>query len=631
MIDTFSLASETKETITTPRTNICIFLITTPDYDQHDKLQRPPAPHVVTASPVNVPVLVPSVASTVTDITLFPTVDTNQPTVVIGGSPFITLEPTPAFASSPRASILQASTTKIALRSSGFQISDAPSDVPSESPSFVPSDAPSSVPSTVPTIDLTASEAMPIIPRVSGSATEQGSDDTVDTASVPSPSPVEFDRVPRIPYPTSGPSPSPTEQDIVIAKSVPQGSTLWLTADPVNLQAVGSVDVNSVRQPFFQRVETLMKPYMMKHVGEILKNFQLNIEFLPTKTRSIPIGITGSQFRTVSYFDVLVRVEISSENVDDLALFQDEKATAAVAAFFRGMSLSALITSLKQASIPIDTILHAELSMEEHLASLHPVDEVTQVSDPFEKNQGTDPLESVINPETNTDDKSKKAAALYASLVSGGAVLVAVMLAILYNRRRKRRFKIHYPGDSEEGSLFTDSDVSTIKPAAITLRDKSGDDNSVLSNMSSLYRHSASRKPGFPIVPPRMPFDPDLVGEEKEELEHASEFVNTGSSALTCLDGAQPVDHLSMNYPEFDMYSSMPASPSPSPAWPADGITIPFSYSVDDEEYQKERRRWHNEADDLALIVIPDQRSVVSNFSMDDANDDEESCQENEI
>jgi hypothetical protein len=214
-------------------------------------------------------------------------------------------------------------------------------------------------------------------------------------------------------------------------------------------------------------------------------------------------------------------MEISSENVDDLTLFQDEQATAAVASFFKGMSLSALITSLNQASIRIDAILHAELSMEEHLANLHSVDEGQQVSDPFEKVQGNDPVESVIKPETNKDDKKDKAAALYAALVSGGAVLVAFMLAILYNRRRQRRFKIHYPGDSEEGSLFTDSDVSTIKPAAITMRNKSGDDNSVLSNMSPLYHQSVARKPGFPTVPPRMPFDPDR-SEEKEDLEQRS-------------------------------------------------------------------------------------------------------------
>ncbi len=217
--------------------------------------------------------------------------------------------------------------------------------------------------------------------------------------------------------------------------------------------------------------------------------------------------------------------------------------------------MSAIITSLDQASIRIGTILPAEFSMEEHLANLNPVDESPQVSDPYEKVQGSD---SVIKPESNKEDKKEKAAGLYAALVSGGAVLVAVMLAILYNRRRQRRFQIHYPGDSEEGSLFTDSDVSTIKPAAITLRNKSGDDTSILSNMSPLFPKSVSGKPGFPIVPPRMPSDPDLVGEEKEELEYASEFVNTGTSALTCLDGAQPVDHLSMKYPEFDMYSSMP-------------------------------------------------------------------------
>jgi hypothetical protein len=615
-----------------------MFLITPTDHDPHDKLQRPTASPVMTttSAPIQVPVPAPTPTAAPNDITLFPTVDTNQPTLIIDESPLDTLEASTIFAATPRANIVQASSSE-ALRSSGILTSDAPSatpsatpsDVPSFVPSDVPSDVPSSVPSTGPSIDMTVFETVPIIPRVSGSATEQGSVDTVGATSGPSPSPVEFQRVPRIPYPTSGPSPSPTEQEVAIAKSVPQGSTLWLTADPVNLQAVGSVDVNLVRQPFFQHVETLMKPYMMKHVGEILRNFELNIEFLPPKTRSIPVGVTGSQFRTVSFFDVLVKMEISSENVDDLTLFRDEQATAAVTSFFKGMSLGALITSLNQASIRIDTILHAELSMEEHLANLYPVDEGLQVSDPFEKVQGNDPVESAIKPETSKDDKKDKAAALYAALVSGGAVLVAVMLAILYNRRRQRRFKIHYPGDSEEGSLFTDSDVSTIKPAAITLRDKSGDDNSVLSNMSPLYHQSVTRKPGFPIIPPRMSFDPDLGGEEKEELEHASEFVNTGSSALTCLDGAQQVDNLSKNYPEFDMYSSMP--PSPSPAWSADGVTIPYSYSVDDEEYQKERKRWHDEADDLALIHIPDQRSVVSNFTMDDANDDEESYQENEI
>jgi hypothetical protein len=581
-----------------------------------------------TASPVMptpVPVTGPTAAPSEDAMTLFPTVDTNQPTLAIGGSPFLTLEPTPPFATLAD-SVVEASTLTV-LRSKEFQASGTPSDAPS----FIPSDVPSSVPSTVPTIA-----------RISSPTTVEDSVDSFGRSvftSVPSPSSTEEDstggfvRVPRIPptwdpspspssgpslSPTSGPSHSPMEQDPVIAKNVPEDSTVWLTGDPVNLQAVGSVDVNSVREPFFQHVESLMKPYMMTHVGEILKKLQLNIEFLPTKTRSISIGVTGSQSMTVSYFDVFVELEISSQGIDDVNSFQDEQATAAVAAFFRGMSLNALISALKQAGIPIDTILHAEKSMEDHIANLPSVGDEGQqivISDPFENVQENDPLESV-KPETNNDDESDKSTGLYAALVSGGVVLVVVMMAILYNRRRKRRFMIHYPGDSAEGSMFTDSNASTIKPAAITLRHKSRDDNSVQSDMSSLYHKSESRKLGIPLVPPRMP------------QEHESEFVNRGAnvtapSALTCLDGAQPIDRLSNQYPEFDLYSSMPASP----AWPVDGITIPFSYSVDDEDYQKERRRWHDEADDLALIVIPDRpASVAASEESDDVYryDDEE-------
>jgi hypothetical protein len=391
---------------------------------------------------------------------------------------------------------------------------------------------------------------------------------------------------------------------------------LWLTADPVNLQAVGAVDVNIIREPFFQHIEKLLKPYLMKHVGEILKEFKLNIEFLPAKTELISLGVTGSQFMTLSYFDVIVDMEISSQ--DGLSLFQGEQATAAVAAFFRGMSVDALISSLNQASIRIDTILHADLSMEAHLANSR-----QEVSDPFENVRVNDPPEN-IEVGTNNDDESDKSAALYAALVSGGGVLAAVMLAILYNRRRKRRFRIHYPGDSAEGSLFTDSDASTIKPAAITLRNKVRDDHSVLSgmsNMSALYHQSASKKPGILL-------DPERAGEEKEELEHINSgemvAVNgnqnyTATSALTCLDGAQTIDRLSFQYPEFDLYSSMPASPTWS------GISIPMSYCVDDEDYQMERRRWHDEADDLALIVLPDRpASVVANATTDDVNDDDE-------
>jgi hypothetical protein len=607
MFDTFSLVSETTERFSTPRTNICMFLITTTDNDQHDKLQRPAAPPVdngdATTPPFSapsrtpVPVAAPTAAPRGIQ-TLFPTVDTNQPTFETARA-FITVAT--SFPSSTAAVTVRASIVD-ALKSEEIQTRDGST---SDAPSFVPSDVPSWVPSTVPTIP-----SIPVTPKASFSG--------------PSPAPTEFERVPRVPFVISTPSPSPTEQ----AQLVPQESTLWLTADPVNLQAVGAVDVSSIREPFFQHVETLMKPYMMKHVGEILKNFKLNIAFLPAKSRSVSVGVTGSQAMKLSYFDVLVDMEISSESANDLNLFQDEQATAAVASFFRGMSVNALITSLNQGGIPIDAILHAELSMEAHLANMYS----SELSDPFENIRVNDPPDT-LKSETNNDDESDKSAALYVALVSGGCVLAAVMLAILYNRRRNRRFQIHYPGDSEEGSLFTNSDASTIKPAAITLRNKSVDDNSVISGMSAMYPQSASKTPGFPLIPARMQFGPDLAGEEKEDLEHAMVPVNgnqnyTATSALTCLDGAQTIDGLSNQYPEFDLYSSMPARP----AFSIDGITIPFSYSVDDEDYQKERKRWHDEADDLALIVIPDgPASVEGNERMDYFNDDEESNLENEI
>jgi hypothetical protein len=69
-------------------------------------------------------------------------------------------------------------------------------------------------------------------------------------------------------------------------------------------------------------------------------------------------------------------------------------------------------------------------------------------------------------------------------------------------------------------------------------------------------------------------------------------------------------------YPEFDLYSNMP----PSSPWSADGISIPYSYKVDDEEYQNERRRWRDEADDLALIAIPDP-SVAGSETKSDSSD----------
>lgn len=580
-----------------------------------------------TASPIMV-VVAPPTEPPIMDTTLFPTMETLQPTLDIVDVTGSTLEPT-TFGSSlgtfvettPGSSfetfvsqvlvqgsqvLVQGSSTRES-RNSG-NMSAAPSSVPSlveglratgggplsDPPSWVPSDAPSSIPSTSP--------GPSSVPTITQSAVGL----------------------------TSLPTQQDSEQIAVIdnedlERETP-GYTLWLEPDAVNLQAVGSVDVNSVREVFFGHVERLIKPYMADHVGDILQKFQLNIEFLPTKTRSVSVGITGQRSMTLSYFDVLVKMQISSQSIEDLNLFQDKQATAAVASFFEGHSLGALISSLNQAKIPINTILHAELSMEDYLENLHTIGEGQQVG-------GSNQSAKATNDEDEDEDKT---AALYAALVSGGAVLVAIVLAILYNRRRKRRFEVHYPGESSKGSLYTDSNASTastIKPAAITLRNKSTDEASVQSAMSSLYHNSAFKKRGFSFLPSRLSLDSDQEGEEKEcfseDQEQGSQFVNKGemvcvddnpnyavTSALTCLDGAQHNVDLPNQYPEFDLYSNMP----PSSPWSADGISIPYSYKVDDEEYQNERRRWRDEADDLALIAIPDP-SVAGSETKSDSSD----------
>jgi hypothetical protein len=388
------------------------------------------------------------------------------------------------------------------------------------------------------------------------------------------------------------------------------------------MQAVGTVDVAraSIREFFFQVVDSMMLEHLKDdaRAGNMLKKFELNLDFQPQNTRTIAAGMTRSDILILSYFDVFVDIEIGSTSIDRLNNFQDKQATEAVASFFQGESNKELIKELNRASLKVESIQPVDQAMEDHLDSLP----VTSDGLILQRDKPKI-IEKEKDDNTATDDNDKQTI-LYASIVSGSVVLSAVVFAVLYNRRKKRQFVAYYPGDSEGGSLFTDGSRSDIRPAAITVRSKKqeDDDGTVNSEFSSLYMPSGGQHMSGSLVSPQMSFG-DVEGNYQFDEVETSEFVNAGAivsaegktgyvgtSALTCLDATASVGALTDDYPEFSLYSSVKLpSPATSPGWSVDGMSVPFSYHVDDEEYQRQRQRWHDEADDLALIVLPDHAS----------------------
>jgi hypothetical protein len=216
-------------------------------------------------------------------------------------------------------------------------------------------------------------------------------------------------------------------------------------------------------------------------------------------------------------------------------------------------------------------------------------------------------------------------AALYAGVVSGGVILVAIG-AVLYSTRHSERNFFKDALESVSDSLYNDSlggppggkvlpilspranataitgrsstasstdSRSRIKPAAITLRRKAAQESSAgsVSTLDSprLYTAVQGRSPPNNARAD----DYDHLGR----MENGPDLV---ASRLLMYNDAD-IQGLATSYPEFDIYHQ--SNPYADTAWSVDGLTI------EEESLVGRPRRWQDESSEAGISGLPDHHS----------------------
>lgn len=374
-----------------------------------------------------------------------------------------------------------------------------------------------------------------------------------------------------------------------------------VTTDPFIIQASGVFDAERSESIIVGVIENLMKPYIRAYGKSLIESYEISIKFFP-EYGTITTSSTGSVSMT-AYFDISMTLELSSTDSNELSSFNKDSATALVGDFFKGNHLIRLKRTLVQEGVNVRDI--------EIVESL-----------PAKPSSGTP--ETPVPHNFEPDDRS---VALIAAVASGSILLFAVASVLIVTRNRSGASgKFSGTGALSETSSVpsytdtTDSGNRRIRPSALQVRRKR--EAASVGSFSSAYEdrslsddhdivHNASvglERPRTNIIQHFLP-----VKEELDRLENGL----VSSAALTCLD-EQVEPAMPDRYPEFHVYAHLP-KPEPRmarmpyqdlcPASPAWSLGSGSFHSHVDEEYAEQRRRWHDEANDLALLALPDHTS----------------------
>mmetsp|Transcript_9063 Transcript_9063/g.19536 ORF Transcript_9063/g.19536 Transcript_9063/m.19536 type:complete len:165 (-) Transcript_9063:17-511(-) len=103
--------------------------------------------------------------------------------------------------------------------------------------------------------------------------------------------------------------------------------------------------------------------------------------------------------------------------------------------------------------------------------------------------------------------------------------------------------------------------------------------------------------------------------EDVFRVQNPFDYNEVAQATLTNLDGDGSIKGIDSSYPEFEMFVNVKTPPTPQ--WP-DGEDL---YESQNEEYNTQRKRWQEEANDLDSIGLPDRQDASSaGSSYDDGN-----------
>jgi hypothetical protein len=416
--------------------------------------------------------------------------------------------------------------------------------------------------------------------------------------------------------PTNTPTSLIQEAQEVTESPISAANQLWVRADPVTVEAKGSIDLSTAEAEVFNQTVSVMTPFFEAFFKDSLLTFQLGLTFQESKTQLIPVGKSGSEVLIQSYFTAEVNFLIASDNMEHLIKFDTEKATKTVEEFYRGAPRDVLLELLYSKGIDLESlkVYHEAVSFDE------PIDSAVPTSVP-------DPQLSTENAESEAGGGSSNAY-LYAGIASGGVIIVAIAGVVYRSKNRNQNF-FKDALESISDSLYNDSQGppggkmlpvlstrgnatartaksslasmtsrrSRIKPAALTLRGKKKkaqvSAGSVSTLDSSRFKHEQESR------------SPTTSEEKTEESDYLQRMENgpdlVASTALTYHDD-ESIRGLAANYPEFEMYHQSNAYADTE--WSVDGLTL------DDASLIPGRpRRWQDESSETGLSALPDHHS----------------------
>jgi hypothetical protein len=378
----------------------------------------------------------------------------------------------------------------------------------------------------------------------------------------------------------------------------------------------GDFDPKQEEAGFFEVIQTSFNLYCQAFIDKLLDEFDITVMFMEDLTQSNTTGASGLPI--TSWCEVNVTFMIGSEIETDLDAFTVDKATQFVSRFFLSSQKTRLINGMGQAGIDLDDIQPFYV-----------------LPDDVQEKLKADSEQTKDEPMTQQSSSDGSKSALFVAVASGGVIFLALGAVLVSNRRRTRNMNTYgkesHTGDgssysdgsaSQAVSFVSGQGTSEVLPAALHVRNKRERERQLMMSSNSTvssYRTTETACLSKKTKTAGEAFDGTAAystGQGVHEtalvrLEDGPELVASG--ALTCLDGDESVGALNEAYPEFDLYQTN-ASPPPSPVWSVDNFSNASPYSAE-EDYLVARRRWHDEANDLELIALPDNESDVGSMS----------------
>jgi len=432
---------------------------------------------------------------------------------------------------------------------------------------------------------------------------------------------------------TAGPSPAvpatsaPTSAPVLGIS--PSYKTKTVTPDPILIRITGNFDPETQEQAFFEVVRENFAAYSRASIGHMLLSFDLIAEFITDR----PGAQNGQSTVTTSWSEIKVAYHMGTDDAILYDAFTPASAATLLANFFGSKNLKLLIPRLNEAGISVLTIqVHQNL----------PNDRSGQPKEDEDPENPEIPT-PVITPKQAEETRDNRGAVI-AATVSGSIILLAVGAVLVKNRQTQKHSifdeKASVTSDYSRTDVYSGTpggmyvsaseSASNIKPAALQIRKKRERENEGKVKLSSDSTISSYQSNGTTNA--ERADKTNKKSSKKKEVEKAKTEEETtaivpyadgsdptAAKALKCLDGEESVGEMNNSYPEFDLYHSAGLAP-PSPGWSVGNFSsMSRQYGTEDGDYVSSRKRWHDEANDLDLIALPDHSSDLGYASAHDS------------